>query len=133
MQIRIRNITSADAATWETLRRDLWPDGAADHADEIRSFFAGTLSEPIAVLVAEDPEGTIIAFVELSIRTDVPGLEGRRAGYVEGLYVVPEMRQRGIARRLLETSRRWARDQKCEAMASDRAERIVIDKGFRDV
>jgi aminoglycoside 6'-N-acetyltransferase I len=112
------------------MRQELWPDGAADHAPEIASFFAGTLREPIAVMVAENAEGVLVGFVELSIRMDVPGLLRRRAGYVEGLYVSPEVRHRGIARTLLQASRTWARQQKCDAFASDRAGRIIVDRSF---
>jgi len=113
------------------MRRELWPDGAEDHAPEIASFFAGRLEEPVAVLVAEGAAGALVGFAELSIREDVPGLEGKRAGYVEGLYVRPEVRRRGIARILLQASRKWARAQDCAAFASDRAGRIVEDKSFR--
>jgi aminoglycoside 6'-N-acetyltransferase I len=113
------------------MRRELWPEGAEDHAPEIASFFAGTLPEPAAVIVAEDAGGVLLGVVELSIRTDVPGLLGKRTGYVEGLYVNPEVRQRGIARKLLQASRLWAREQRCEAFASDRADRIVIDRSFQ--
>jgi aminoglycoside 6'-N-acetyltransferase I len=126
----VRDANASDAAVWEALRRDLWPDGADDHAQEIASYFAGTLEEPAAVLMAEDADGKIVGFVELSIRTDIVGFEGRRTGYVEGLYLRPEFRGRGIARRLLQSSRAWARQQGCEAFASDRAGRIVVDRDF---
>jgi aminoglycoside 6'-N-acetyltransferase I len=130
MQILIRDVTPGDASLWEALRCDLWPDGASDHVSEIAMFFAGTLDEPVAVMMAECLSGTIVGFVELSIRADVAGLEGKRIGYVEGLYVKPEFRQRGIAKKLLQTSRQWARHQQCTGFASDRAGRIVIDKFF---
>jgi len=130
MQVRVRPVVRDDAATWESLRRDLWPEGAESHASEIESFFAGTLEEPAAVLVAEGLTRAIVGFAELSIRTDIPGLEGKRVGYVEGLYVIPAVRQQGIARKLLHASRGWARKQGCDAFASDRAERIVIDRSF---
>ena len=126
----IRTIATPDALAWQALRCELWPDGANDHAREIAMFFAGTLPEPIAVLVAESDDGTIIAFAELSIRTDLAGLENRPVGYVEGLYVIPGFRHQGVARQLLQASRSWARAQKCLAFASDRAERIVIDPTF---
>ena len=82
-------------------------------------------------MVAEDVGGVLLGVVELSIRMDVPGLLGKRTGYVEGLYVNPEVRRRGIARKLLQASRLWAREQRCEAFASDRADRIVIDRSFQ--
>jgi len=93
-------------------------------------FFAGTLDEPVAVLMAEDEAGAIVGVVELSIRTDVAGVEGKRAGYVEGLYVRPEVRHHGVARTLMRASRVWACRQKCAAFASDRAGRVVVDRTF---
>ena len=130
-QIRIRPARPDDASSWLALRCELWPDGAADHGPEIASFFAGTLPEPAAVLVALLPSGEMIGIAELSIRTDLPGMEGRRTGYVEGLYLRPEFRGRGIARQLLQASRRWARDEKCATFASDRAGRIILDRSFQ--
>ena len=129
-RIVIRHVAGADAAVWEKLRCELWPDGADDHPGEIGQFFAGNLDEPIAVLVAENASGTIVAFAELSIRTDLAGLEGAPVGYVEGLYVIPEFRHCGIARKLLQASRGWAHTQKCVTFASDRAGRIIIDGSF---
>jgi aminoglycoside 6'-N-acetyltransferase I len=128
--ILIRPATPADIPVWEELRCAHWPDGAGDHAQEIASFFAGTLEEPAEVLIAEDENRTVIAFAELSIRTDLPGLEGQRAGYVEGLYIRPEFRGGSAAWRLLQESRQWARNQACTIFASDRAERIIIDRSF---
>ena len=129
IEIHIREIAPQDAAVWEKLRRALWPEGAEDHAAEIQSFFAGTLEEPVSVLMAESA-GTIVAFAEISIRSNVAGLDGKRAGYVEGLYVIPEVRHRAIAKKLLEASRSWERRQKCTAFVSDRAGCIVIDSNF---
>ena len=129
-KIIVRDITVADAPAWEALRRDLWPEGAEDHGPEIAEFFAGTLAEPDAVLVAESAAHGMIGFAELSIRNDVAGIENQRAGYVEGLYVIPEMRWHGVAKALLQASRDWARQQKCTAFASDRAGRVVIDQSF---
>lgn len=127
---QIRHVVRDDADCWATLRCELWPEGKLDHRPEIEAFFLGTLKEPAAVLVAENLAGVMIGFAELSIRIDVTGLEGKRVGYVEGLYVRPEVRERGIARKLLEASRSWARQQKCQAFASDRGGRIVIDRSF---
>jgi aminoglycoside 6'-N-acetyltransferase I len=128
--ILIRSVTPADIPVWEELRCAHWPDGADDHAKEIASFFAGTIDEPAEVLIAEDQSHTVIGFAELSIRTDLPGLAGDRAGYVEGLYIRPEFRGSSAARRLLQESRNWAREQGCTIFASDHAERIIMDRSF---
>ena len=94
-------------------------------------FFAGTLDEPDAVLMAESQSDEVVGYAELSIRIDVAGVEGKRTGYVEGLYVRPEARHQGVARTLMRASRVWARQQKCVAFASDRAGRVVIDRRYK--
>jgi aminoglycoside 6'-N-acetyltransferase I len=108
----------------------MWPDGRQDHGPEIAAFFAGTLAEPEAVLVAETADRNLVAVAELSIRTDLPSCLGQRVGYVEGLYIVPEARGHGIARSLLLASRDWARQHGCTGFASDRAGRTVIDRSY---
>jgi aminoglycoside 6'-N-acetyltransferase I len=127
-QMLIREIVVKDAAEWEAMRRDLWPDGD-DHDVEIAAFFAGTLAEPETVLVAED-DGLLIGFAELSLRRDVAGLEGKLTGYVEGLFVRPAFRWRAVARRLLTASREWAGGRGCEVFASDRGGRMIVDRSF---
>ena len=124
----IREITVKDAAEWDAMRCELWPDGD-DHSAEIAASFAGTLTEPDAVLVAED-DGLLIGFAELSVRRDVAGLEEKLTGYVEGLFVRPAFRGRDVAWRLLVASREWARGRGCVAFASDRGGRVIVDRGF---
>jgi aminoglycoside 6'-N-acetyltransferase I len=129
-EIVIRAVRPSDTAAWVKLRTALWPDGAEDHPREVAQFFAGMIDEPNAAFIVENPAGKPIAILELSIREDVQGLEGKRAGYVEGLYVIPELRHRGIAADLLHTSLNWARENQCVAFASDRAERMVVYRRF---
>lgn len=132
LEFQIRPIVAADASAWLALRIDLWPGGASDHLSEIAAFFQGALQEPQAVLLVENSAAVIVAFAELAVRTDLIGQSGEAVGYVEGLYVRPEFRQQGIARKLLHASRQWARDRKCTAFASDRAGRLVIDKTYKE-
>lgn len=109
------------------MRSELWPDGD-DHDVEIATFFAGSLEEPEAVLVAED-DGLLIGVAELSLRRNVVGLEGKLTGYVEGLFVRPAFRGSEVAWRLLIASREWTRGRGCVAFASERAGRVVEDWG----
>ena len=128
--IIVRSVRPADAIAWEELRESLWSGERDRHAEDIARFFAGTLHEPQAVLIAETVHGDILGLAELSLRSDIPGLLGRRTGYVEGLYVIPSHRLRGVAKYLLKSSREWAHQQGCNAFASDREDRIIIDQSF---
>lgn len=129
--VAIRPVCAHEAADWQRLRDDLWEGD--DHASEIAAFFAGAVEEPVAVLLAWSTDGQALGHVELSIRSDVPGLQGVRTGYIEGLYVLPAQRHAGIARALLNAARRWARAAQCQAFASDRDERVVIDRRYRQL
>src|SRR6516225_8208265 len=77
MKVAIRSITRGDAPRWEALRCALWPGYDAEYREEIAAFFAGTLPEAEAVLLAEEEGGRIVAMAELSVRSDLPEL-GRR-------------------------------------------------------
>jgi aminoglycoside 6'-N-acetyltransferase I len=128
--ISIAFVKREEASAWLQLRCALWPDDPGEHAREIAAFFANGIEEPLQVLIARSASGEVIGFAELSIRLDVPGLEQRRTGYIEGLYVIPLWRGKGVGRALVRASKDWARTQGCCAFASDRSERLVIDRTF---
>jgi aminoglycoside 6'-N-acetyltransferase I len=123
MTVRVRQVQRKDAEQWLEMRRALWPDeGTGSHADEVRSFFdrPRVLGEmPEAVLIAFDPDGRALGFVELSRRPYAEGCETSPVGYLEGWYVVPDARRTGVGRALVEASLDWARSVGCREFASD--------------
>lgn len=119
-----------EAEDWLPLRCDLWPEGEEDHRGEIAAFFAGHATEPLAVFVAESG-GRCIAIMELAIRENLPDHAGKKVGYVEGLYVVPEFRGRNVAKHLLRAAQAWAREPQCVAFASDQVERLILVPRYR--
>jgi len=116
--LMIRAIEPEDRDEWLRIRCDFWPDHAYTHAGEVDRFFAGTLEEPVAVLVATDGD-RLIGLAELSIRPYAEGCLTNRVGYLEGWYVESEHRGRGLGRSLLAASETWARGQGCTEFASD--------------
>jgi aminoglycoside 6'-N-acetyltransferase I len=116
--IIVRPVTRADAAPWLRLREGLWPDEGS-LADDIERFFAGTLTLLEAVLVAADDQGDLIGFAELSIRPYAEGCATDRVAYLEGWYVVPGARRRGVGRRLIAAAEDWARGEGCTELGSD--------------
>jgi aminoglycoside 6'-N-acetyltransferase I len=71
------------------------------------------------VLVAQDVEAGVVGFVELSIRSYAEGCSTENVGFLEGWFVIPEYRRRGIGRALVSASELWARSEGCTEFASD--------------
>jgi len=116
----VRPVQPADSPAWLRLRHALWPHHSeAKHAHEIARFFASQANEPVAVLLAEDAAGQALGIAELSIRAHAEGCRTDRVAYLEGWYVVPEARARGVGRVLIAAAEQWARTQGCTEFASD--------------
>ena len=75
-----------------------------------------------AVFVARRENGELVGFIEAALRDWAEGCHTRPVGYVEGWYVDPEFRRRGIGRRLVEAAETWARSRGCTEMGSDALE-----------
>lgn len=116
----IRSVARSDAAAWLRMRLALWPEGSEEeHRTEIEEFLAGLARAPLAVLLAEDEDGRLVGFAELSIRWCAEGCRTDRVAYLEGWYVVPEVRRCGVGRALIAAAKEWARAQSCSEFASD--------------
>jgi aminoglycoside 6'-N-acetyltransferase I len=104
---------------WVALRVLLWP---CDSEEESKSDAYAQLRAPerFRALLARDENGKAIAFAETSLRNDyVNGCVTSPVGFLEGIYVLPDYRCRGVARQLVETAQTWARDRGCTEFASD--------------
>jgi len=116
----IRPVMASDFKDWLHMRCALWPEGSeAEHRDEIERFFAGQLHNPLQTLLAVDDAGAAVGFVELSVRSYAEDCVTDRVAYLEGWYVVPEARRRGVGRALVQAAENWARERGCAEFASD--------------
>ena len=115
----VRSVTSADTEDWLRMRHALWPDGSvAQHRQDIDRYFAGDRREPQEVILALTAEAPV-GFAELSIRNIVDSCATGRVAYLEGWYVVPESRRKGIGRALIHAAEQWAMRQGCTEFGSD--------------
>lgn len=116
----VRAARAVDSAAWLAMRCALWPEGSvAEHGEQIAAFFAGKARLPLAVLLAFDAAGHSVGFAELSIRSVVDACETDRVAYLEGWYVEPAARRRGVGRELLLAAEEWGRARGCTEFGSD--------------
>lgn len=100
------------------MRESLWPAAPGEHGREIAAFFDGARDDPAEVFVADGGAG-LLGFAEVSIRSHAEGCEPGRIAYLEGWWVDPPQRRRGIGRALIAAVSEWARGRGCSALASD--------------
>ena len=114
--------TSTAQSGWLVLRQALWPDcPAAEHLAEMQLFVEHP--DKYAQFVAHETGGEPAGLAEVAIRTDyvngTSGTDGSPVAFLEGLFVAPAYRGRGVARALLGAVAGWARAHGCIELASD--------------
>lgn len=115
--MQISQVTPCDLFDMAGLALLLWPDHTAtDLVDDARELLQ---SGRTAYFLARE-DGRAVAFAQCAERRDyVEGTAGGPVGYLEGIYVLSEYRQQGIAGALLQTCEQWARARGCRQFASD--------------
>ncbi|MGE0394905.1 MAG: GNAT family N-acetyltransferase [Vicinamibacterales bacterium] len=115
----IRPVTRADRDSWSDLRQALWPLQTTEHDETVDRYLAGAAQEPLEVLLAIDAQERAVGFIELSIRAYAEGCATDRVAFVEGWYVVPTARRRGVGTALVRAAEEWARGRGCTELGSD--------------
>jgi len=83
---------------------------------------AVTIAVPgsLAAFLACEPSGNPIGLIEAALRTDyVNGTNTSPVAFLEGIFVVPENRRKGVARSLVAAAEQWASSLGCLEFASD--------------
>lgn len=115
----IRRAQPGDAEDWEHMRQRLWPTDDDEHARAIAAFFADDQRDPAEVFLAFDAQGHAIGFAEVSIRPYAEGCYSGRVAYLEGWYVEPAYRRRGVGAALVGAVEDWGRAEGCPELGSD--------------
>jgi aminoglycoside 6'-N-acetyltransferase I len=112
----ICRLTIADAEAWIAMRRRLFP---VDSPEAARAEIAAILAKATEAAFGIRADGAWLGFIELRERSHGEGCETSPVGYIEALWTVPEMRERGIARRLVAAAIAWCRERGLSDLCSD--------------
>jgi aminoglycoside 6'-N-acetyltransferase I len=122
-------ITPDDRTEWVALALALWP---YETEQDMRELFLKRIpSKKDKTILCRDENAEVIAFIDLSIREEyVEGSNSSPVGYVEGIYVRPEYRMKGIARELIRLGEEWSRAHGCKEYGSDTELENVESQAF---
>jgi aminoglycoside 6'-N-acetyltransferase I len=121
--VRVTAASAEDAGSWLELRLALWP---GERREEFAADIAALLADPgdTVNLIAHADTGEAIGFAEASLRRDyVEGCSTSPVAFLEGIYVAPGHRRKGVAGALIRAVEDWGRQNGCTEFASD----AVID------
>ncbi|MBR0373676.1 MAG: GNAT family N-acetyltransferase [Mogibacterium sp.] len=115
----IYKATMADIDAVADLATQLWTWHSKE--DMVARYTAQIPNENCAVFVYAAKDGDPISgYAHCQLRRDyVEGCTTSPVGYLEGIFVSPENRSKGVARELLKAGEDWAREKGCTEFASD--------------
>jgi aminoglycoside 6'-N-acetyltransferase I len=107
-----------DLSDWLAMALALWPYESKEDMESL--FHTLYTSDNDEILIAKTDEGIAVGFANISIRKDyVEGSNSSPVGYLEGIYVRPEFRKQGIAKRFIELAEDWSHKRGCTELGSD--------------
>ena len=117
--MRVRVATDVTDRDWLALRGEFIPElGEQEHVEFLRAY-ASALTV-FRGFIALDERSLAVGFAEASVRSEpVNGCRPGRVAFLEGIYVQPASRQRGVAKCLCREIERCGASQGCREFASD--------------
>ena len=102
------------------MRAKLWPlTDSVELASEANDFAAGADVPTIDAVFIAERDGCAIGFLELSLREFADGCDSMPVPYVEGWYVDPMARGKGLGRALMGAAEAWSIERGFTELASD--------------
>lgn len=127
--MKIKEITKKDFSEWVKMGLLFWPK----HTEEkVRKEFKRILnSKKEKSFIDADNNRSFLGFINISIRNDyVEGSATSPVGYIEGIYVKKEYREKGIAKLLLKEAEKWFVKKGLSEVGSDAEVNNIISQKF---
>ena len=113
----IRRATANDASCVARLAIQMWEDNTLDGLTEDMAEIIASPESAVFLLFDGD---MAIGFAQCQLRHDyVEGTDSSPVGYLEGIFVEEDYRNKGYAKELLKQCEAWAKDMGCTEFASD--------------
>ena len=113
----IKKATSNDSRILAEMAILMWDNHTVD-ALEVE--FAETLKSEGAVFFIKYEESVPVGFAHCGLRSDyVEGTNSTPVGYLEGIFVKADYRNKGYAKELLLACEKWVKNRGCVEFASD--------------
>jgi aminoglycoside 6'-N-acetyltransferase I len=112
-----------------------WPPCAARCGRTPKTATLRMLGEPARFIafIAREANGDAIGFAEASLRHDyVNGCDTSPVGFLEGIYVVPIFRRRGVAASLVRAVEQWTLAQGAALIDNVGSHRMHAALGFQE-
>jgi aminoglycoside 6'-N-acetyltransferase I len=122
-----RSFSPPDRTEWLRMRLILWPEMDADaHLVDMHTWLSRPDATVIVVprddgggLPGSDRPARLAGFAEVGTRSVADSCETSPVAYLEGWFVDPDMRRRGVGTALVRAAEAWARQQRYRELASD--------------
>ncbi len=113
----VQKATNDDSRVLAEMAVQMWDSHTVD---ELESGFIDALNNDGAVFFIKYLDSKPVGFAQCGLRTDyVEGTNTSPVGYLEGVFVKADYRNKGYAKELLDACEKWAKDKGCTEFASD--------------
>lgn len=113
----ILRANSKDSRILAEMAVQMW---SSHTVDELEAGFVEASNNENVALFIKCSDDLPVGCAQCSLRTDyVEGTKTSPVGYLEGIFVKADYRNRGYAKELLSACEKWAKDMGCTEFASD--------------
>lgn len=113
----IEKVNQSNLDKVATLALKLWPD---NDGITLRNEFEDLLQSDNDIVYLAVVDGKYIGFIHMSLRFNyVEGSNSSPVGYIEGIYVEVDHRNKGISMSLVGAGAEWSKSLGCKEIASD--------------
>ncbi|XMB66551.1 GNAT family N-acetyltransferase [Mycoplasmatota bacterium zrk1] len=128
--ILLRKINENDFEEWFSLVVCLWPDVLKD---EMKTEFGQALTDNDQDIYLSIYGDKYVGFINLSTRREyVEGSESSPVGYIEGIYVKEDYREKGVASKLVDKAILFCKERGYKELGSDTELSNVLSQKFHE-